>query len=476
MAIKLADVIENLNTSYPVVDTGKRGVYGFYNGAATDAIQPIELLFADNVKGAITADGSATTGINLTTLPYSTSTGIGLVTPDGDRVVLSQKGGIVTVLDSTLADNTDTVPTSPLTAAYLINSVVAGNVSSTNRFSVDALSELVQQFNRYTDIAPDEAYALSSSETEEFYIAGYDTERKVMRKMTLSTLIGYINADIVTTALSLGFISSSNAGSFGSVGAAFGDINGDGQVGTVDLLAMLGNYGASTPTSAFISSYTFMSGGDNSGFFSVTQAQPSANSNTEFIVGDFTTFNTPVNISFTNDTLNWTATSIANVGNPHYIKHEGFLISSSSAAIYQQQAFYVKFNGRVLFNADDTLYCLVYVKATFADATVSENIFHMNLEGGGIGSAGISPTNSSIEIGVETPVVLKYASVGTTQSVNQAFTPFYTTNTLLYGHTPNVLSGTEFLEDYEVRILFTSVTNNVQVRVDDVTIETKHSQ
>lgn len=476
MAIKLADVIENLNTSYPVIDTGNRGVYGFYNGAADSAIQPIELLFVNDEKSAITADGTLSTGINLTALPYATATGTGLVTSDGDRVVLSQKGGIVTVLDSTLADNTDTVPANPLAAAYLVNTIAAGNSSSTIRSSIDALSELVQQFNRYTDIAPDEAYALSSSETSEFYIAGYDTERKVMRKMTLSTLIGYINADIVTTALSLGFISSSNAGSFGSVGGVFGDINGDGTVGTSDLLALLANYGASTPTSAFISSYIFMSGGDNSGFFSVTQAQPSANSNTEFTVGDFTTFNTPVNISFADNTLNWTATSIANVGNPHYIKHEGFLINSSNAAIYLQQAFYVSFNGRVLFNAEDALYCLVYVKATFADASVSENIFHMNLEGGGIGSAGISPTNTSIEVGVETPVVLKYASVGTTQSVNQAFTGFYTTNTLLYGHTPNVLSGTEFLEDYEIRLLFTSVTNNVQVRVDDVTIETKHSQ
>jgi hypothetical protein len=151
MAIKLADVIERSHVSFPVIEAHDKTIVGFYNGASGNAQQSLKLYYNSSVKTKLTSDGTSGNSVKLTSLPYGADGGANTAGPGDARVVPTERGGLLTMIDEKLLTDAQG-QSSGYTAAYLVNLVTQGSSSDTSRDSLGRLSELVQQFNRYPSI------------------------------------------------------------------------------------------------------------------------------------------------------------------------------------------------------------------------------------------------------------------------------------------------------------------------------------
>ena len=154
MAIRLADVIENANSEFPVVEAHDQTILGFYNGFAGSAQQALELYYNGETKEEFAVANSAGNGVKFAKLPYLHGAGTdeSTVGPGDDRAVLTVEGGLFITKDSKLFSDAGGALNGA--AVYLHNVVSAGNVVASNdlRSSVGRASELVQQFNRYEEL------------------------------------------------------------------------------------------------------------------------------------------------------------------------------------------------------------------------------------------------------------------------------------------------------------------------------------
>ena len=156
MAIKLADVLENINLAYPVIEAHEKSIVGFYNGRATGAAQPIKLGYSGTTKISFSETANATADLVALTSSYSTASGAGLIQASDADTLLTSHGGIFTVHDGKLYDDFQTLQ-NDYSAAYLVQELNAGTdaINDTTRSSVVYASELVQQFNRYESLPAD---------------------------------------------------------------------------------------------------------------------------------------------------------------------------------------------------------------------------------------------------------------------------------------------------------------------------------
>ena len=187
MAIKLADVIENVNSNFAVVETNKHNIVGLYNGSVGTA-PSLEIYHnGTHVKTGLTSDGVAANRVEVYKSPFAQSAATNYVTGTDGLKLETRKGGLISVHDGVLNDGNGGE------AVYLVQQdPTAGNVSDTFRSDITRFTELIQDFDMYQSVTGAAAVASSG----DFFLAGYDTALKKTRKLTIQSLLGAFTTEI----------------------------------------------------------------------------------------------------------------------------------------------------------------------------------------------------------------------------------------------------------------------------------------
>jgi len=247
MAIKLADVLENVNLAYPVIEAHEKSIIGFYNGRETNAAQKIMVGYNGDTKVAFSQEGAHNALRVRLTSSYAPAAGTGFITAASIDSLLTTPGGIFTVHDTKLFNDNNTAQTNPAySAAYLVQELKAGdaNFNDATRANVAFTSELIQQFNRYealsaagADVTDSLAYFIEND--QDFFLAGYHKNTKRTRRFKINDLVGFLATFFANDLIEGGVVTTSQGGGTGIVG----DLNGDGIVDINDLLLIMGSFG-----------------------------------------------------------------------------------------------------------------------------------------------------------------------------------------------------------------------------------------
>lgn len=238
MAIKLADVLNNVNSAYPVLEAHDQTIVGLYNGV-TGLAPILQVSYQSSIKVNLTSDGNwgGSQKVQVTKLPYATSEGTGLVTADTPYNLYTRQGGIITALDSGMG----MVPGEPWPSVYVVGEdPTVGTTQDLSRPSLDRFGELIQQYNVYPALNESQlATALTDGDLtfSVFHEGDYRTY-----KFTAADWISIIGNELGTALVSGGIITASEGNGGGS--GAVGDVNGDGQVSVADILTILGQFGS----------------------------------------------------------------------------------------------------------------------------------------------------------------------------------------------------------------------------------------
>jgi len=462
MAIKLADVIENNNTAYPVINAHGQNILGVYNGVAGTS-PALKIYWNSNVKSTLSIDASATGNnqINVAKLPFHTSVATNYVHPNTNHPLITESGGLITVTDAKLG-------ASGGNAVYLAQTVVAGSASSSTRNQMSNWTELIQDFEQYETITALEALELDKTANENFFFAGYDSVNNKTRSFTLQELTLAIITRLGNDAHNEGVITSIGGLEAGSSGV-FGDYDGNGAVTVSDMLSLLGDFGGQSGPNAWNSSYILMSGAsDSSAAITPTLATPTANSATKFALSDFTTFNVPGSFSVNSGGVHGFTSVAAPSSGAHYITltNQEHISSSTVTPSFAPKTFHIEVNlEEVNFSADDLLFCLARVLVTMQNGTTYDQLYYLRANGG----AGVSDT-----------------SIGNSNSTTGYFTftsadilvhPNYTSASAAGTHEnwdmSLVVSSTNYIDDIKTEIFFESEQGNVSFKVKDVIVETR---
>ena len=302
MAIKLADVLENINLAYPVIEAHEKSIVGFYNGRATGTAQTIKVGYSGVQKLSFSETGDGVTNLIRLTSSYAAAAGSGLITAYSADTLLTSHGGIFTVHDSKLYNDAQQVQ-SDYSAAYLVQELNAGTSSITDqsRSSVVYASELVQQFNRYESLPATGTESIPGiiEAGHNFYLAGFHENQKRTRKFKINDFIALLATLFADELVEGGIVTTTDAGGSGIIG----DLNGDGDVGVADLLLLMGSFG--NPGTAAVA----LARGITEQVITITppetNSQTGSGSGGSFLFTDFDTFDFPNPNSVNNQVYGW---------------------------------------------------------------------------------------------------------------------------------------------------------------------------
>ena len=94
MPIKLADVIENVDSNFGIVETSKHNIVGLYNGSI-GTVPSLELVYSGDVKTALSSDGSNTNRVQVYKQPFANSSAVNFVAAADSLKVETRKGGLI---------------------------------------------------------------------------------------------------------------------------------------------------------------------------------------------------------------------------------------------------------------------------------------------------------------------------------------------------------------------------------------------
>lgn len=470
MAIKLADLLERENTAYPVVEAHEKSIIGFYNGASEDSAQAMKLYYNSTVRTHLSSDGTSGNKIKLTALPYGGDGGSTTAGPGDERVVPTDRGGIITMLDEKLLNDSQLVPANNFCGAYLVQTIYDGSVTDAAREALGRTSELIQQFNRYPSINGSDAAALDQSGN--FYLSGYDDADNMTKKINLNdlgaALAGIIGQQLVTD----GVFTQEQAGGSGLEG----DLNGDGEVSTSDFLEFLAIMG--NGLTGYNASLTIMSEDDEE---SAQLTPPSISGVTAPYThaDDFVTFNLP-SPSYTTDgtAYGWTSVNTPSAGSAHYIEFDGLTVTGGFFDdTYSQYTPKVYCTVEHLHSGPDVLYGFAQIEVEYDDAsnTVQNATFYMyGADTEGNTTIGI-PNSAQTGESTDVPVGETLTSVmGVNLGPGVLALPVATVNdtdTLLGGIKMGDTVQGGNIDRIKVRVFFASLNEYVKVTVQDVKLE-----
>jgi len=360
MAIKLADVLENINLAYPVIEAHEKSIVGFYNGRATGTAQTIKLGYNGVNKVSFSETATFNSSLVALTSSYSSAGGTGQITAATADTLLTSHGGIFTVHDSKLFNDAQAAQTSGYSAAYLVQELNAGttNANDTVRSSVAKVSELVQQFNRYESLPAngDESIPGIIEAGHNFYLAGFYEDQKRTRKFKINDFIALLATLFADELVEGGIVTTTDAGGTGIVG----DINGDGVVSIADLLILMQSFGQ-TGTSAValaraITEQTITVTPPE------TTSQAGSGTGGAFLFTDLDTFDFPNPNSVNNQVYGWDSIDMTQ-GQANKIVFDE---RASNTDWYANKNLRVFVSAKVTASAPDLVACIVVIRVITA--------------------------------------------------------------------------------------------------------------
>lgn len=468
MAIKLADVLNNVNSAYPVINAHENTVVGLYNGVAADAVQPLKIYWSSAVKSLLSSDGTANSIIRPASLPYSNQPAGGIVAASDTDYILTEKGGLLVVEDEKLNSGMGAY------ALYLTQTVFPGSSYDAGRGYMSRFTELIQDFDMYESISASDLAEINQSGTDNFYFAGYDTANSKTRRVDSSSLIALITNELTGEMISGGMISSSTG--TGGTGGLEGDFNGDGQISTADLLQFLSSFGST----GYGWDRTVMSGASDSVDNIQIAAFPSTTSGTNgtFTTADLTTFNYPATYSLDGVTSGFDTESYSTSSANTYTLSDANQTDTNLAYAWAYRYLHVDVYTDVFFNTYDTLYGMLYVKVTDTQGNYKECIYYMS-GFNQVGSNGVSSTLSGgggIVIGVTEQVTwsadMRPAWATTINTAADLFQDY--SSDLASGWSMDIGNTANFgflLDSVEVKVFFTCLNGEATVDVNSVNVK-----
>ena len=462
MPIKLADVIENVNSNFGIIETSKHNIVGLYNGSV-GTVPSLKVTYAGSVKTRFQT--LTNQDIQVYDLPFAASTATNQVAANTDYKLQTTRGGLISVHDITYDDNGGGE------AIYIAqDNPAAGNVSDTNRPTTDRWTELIQDFDMYPEISGVAVSALQATTNQDFFLAGYDTQNKKTRKVSWGQITSALTETIIADLVLSGSITQQQADNgFGN--GSGGDLNDDGDVTTADLLLFLSNFG--TNGVGYETDYTTLSADTDA----AASIDPSAEADltSDFALTELTTFNYPISFSTNGDAYGWGSVSNS-INAANFVKLNDMslgdnLPSGDNAGTpalivshWASRRLHVEVKFNATFSQADEIFPLLYVKITGDDAsaTVQECIYYMKIAGGNYGEG--LESNQAVDINNvfglidlnDSDLVPASEFENHTTAIEQGF---------LLNHEP---SADEYIEDIECRIFFCSTSASTSVVVNKV--------
>ena len=412
MPIKLSDVIENVNSNFGIIETSKHNIVGLYNGSA-GTVPSLELFHnAGGVKTALTSDGNAANRVSVYKHPFAQSAATNYVTGTDSLKLETRKGGLISVHDGVLNGG------SGGEALYLAEQdPTAGNVSDANRSLITNFTELVQQFDKYETITAAQAQTLANTSNEDFWLSGYHTQHQSTKKLNLDNLVSYIASSIVGTAVAEGLITVSNAGETSEGSGIVGDLNGDGAVTTADLIFLLSAINSPLDSGAFNSNSKAMVGtGEETASVTVPIASPTANSNTEFQLSDYTSITFPSTNTLEVSGLGYQQSLSVPTSGVAYMEISGITVTTANSPFYHDKAFKFLMDVTFTFSEPSLCYPLVQVDYTTSNNTTYTVLYHLppvgapNTQAPLVGTDGVTGA-IHYPIGIESSTTLEFSSL-----------------------------------------------------------------
>ena len=473
MAIKLADVIERSHVSFPVIEAHDKTIVGFYNGASSSAQQPLELYYSSSVKTKLTSDGTANNSIKLTSLPYGADGGANTAGPTDARVVPTERGGLLTMIDEKLLTDAQGQSTDYV-AAYLVNVVNQGSSVDSARNSLGRLSELVQQFNRYPSITGTLAAAQDASSN--FYFAGFHDTDNAHKKITLNELAGGLAGIIGQQLVSEGVITVDQAGGSGLIG----DINGDGVVSTADFLLL--NQYLDNGVTGFTALHTIMSESDEESA-QLVPVEIGTNTAPFTLSSDFSDWSVPNSFTVDGEAYGFTGINIPSSNSANFIEFTGLDISNQAmSSFYNQYRVKVYAKVEALYAAPDILYAVAEITLTYDDSSSTEETFAYLMYSSANGNINVgAPSDylvgnggTGVPIGESTEILFGVDLGGVQSQGGTLLIPVATVNdtdSLASGFTMNRAVEGGRIEDVKCKVYFVTGGEQVKLQVQNLRME-----
>lgn len=274
MAIKLADVIENVNSDYPVLDAsisattggGIKGFGIFRNIAGRNAVPADKrcygyvavVLFADGGNNEVTSVDSTYDYTTVGNLPQYDANNTGTVSVTDQNLFLGISNSVISSAEDIYKFGTST-------RVYVYKTQPHGIIATSNGSAADFFGEganVSASLQDVTDeIAPGDwtdadnwveislagnSYPKVSSESivadaEDYVLTLYDRGDKDLKGLEVDELMAWITSTLMQAIIDAGYGSTSLYTNPDT--GVFGDYNGDGNVGAADLLIFLGAFG-----------------------------------------------------------------------------------------------------------------------------------------------------------------------------------------------------------------------------------------
>ena len=464
MPIKLADLLENVNSNFAIIETSKHNIVGLYNGfVGTSPSLQVSYNDTSDVKEQFT--NTSDDPVQFYKLPLAASSTVNQVDASTTVKLETLKGGLISVKDSKLTGG-------QAVGIYLAQtSPTAGNTGDANRANADRWTELIQDFDMYDAITGAQLSDLQAAAGENFFLAGYDTEKERTRKLSWGEITSALTQTIIADLVLSGTITQEQADD-GFGGGSSGDLNNDGEETTADLLLFLGSFGQSGV--GYETDYTTMSGATEA----AAPINPSAATDltATFALSELTTFNYPITFSTSGDAYGWGSVSNS-VNAANFVKLNDMSIgdnltsgdnSGTPALIVSHWAtrrlqVTVKFNA--VFSAADEVIPLLYVKVTGDDQTptIQECIYYMKIDGGEGYGQGLVSTGAETYDNMFGVIDLNDDDLVAADEFENHSAALE--NGFLLNHEP---AADEYIEDIECRIFFVSTSTFASVVVNKV--------